>query len=185
MVRFVAGLLVFFGMHLITVTPALRRAVFRNLPDQPRRGIVALISLLGVALICLGWPSAPATRLFMPAPAAVAVAPILVPCALVLFLIGGLGFRGYIRRYLHHPMLMGAALWSGVHLAANGGLRETLLFGSFLAFSLYALGVVFGCGKRATFIPALKWDLVGIVVGLVVAIGILHSHRILFGVPVP
>lgn len=184
MALFVAGLLVFFGMHLITVTPAARRAVFRNLRDQPRRGIVALVSLLGVVLICLGWPSAPVTPVFLPAPAAITAAPFLVPVALILFLIGGLGFKGYIRRYLHHPMLMGAVLWSGTHLAANGGWRETLLFGAFLAFSLYALGVVFGCGKRATFTPALKWDVAGVLIGLVVAIGILHSHRILFGVPV-
>ena len=184
MALFVTGLILFFGVHLMTVTPVLRRAVCGSVPDQARRGLVALLSLAGVVLICLGWHAVPATPLFMPVAAAIAAAPVLVPCALILFLIGGIGFKGYIRRYLHHPMLMGAVLWSGVHLVANGGLRETILFGSFLAFSLYALGVVFGCGKHASFAPSLKWDVIGIVIGLVVAIGIMHSHRILFGVPV-
>lgn len=184
MPMFIAGLVLFFGMHLITVTPVLRRAVFGDFPVQPRRGIVALVSLVGVVLICLGWRSVPPEPAFSPSAWAVAAAPVLVPCALTLFLMGGIGFKGYIRRYLHHPMLIGAAVWAGIHLAANGSQRDTLLFGCFLAFALYALGVVFGCGKRATFTPSVKWDLAGIVLGLVVAVGILHSHRILFGVAV-
>lgn len=184
MSMFVLGLCLFFGIHVITVTPALRRAVSCGMDANPWRGVVALCSAVGIVLICTGWGRVPDQPLFAPSVEAVRAAPYLVPLAFVLFVIGGFGFKGHIRRTLHHPMLMGVALWAGVHLAANGGSRETLLFGLFLAYALYALGVVFGLGKRADFAPAIKWDLAGLAIGLFVAVGVMHSHRILFGVAV-
>jgi uncharacterized membrane protein len=182
---FLMGLFLFFAIHVITVTPILHRTLGERFPASVWRGVVALVSLAGVVLICLGWSQASNAPLFAPSPQVIRWAPTLVPIALTLMIIGGVGFKGHIRRALHHPMLIGAALWSAVHLLANGGVRETLLFGCFLAFSLYALGTVFYAGKRARFVPALKWDMAGVALGLFIAIGILHSHQMLFGVAVP
>ena len=62
--------------------------------------------------------------------------------------------------------------------------RSLLLFGAFLAFSLYALGALLRAGKRATFVAEWKWDAVGLAVGVFVAVGAMHGHRWLFGVAV-
>jgi len=184
MYLFLTGLILFFCMHVLTVTPLLRREVLGRLSDTQRKVIVALLSLAGIVLVCMGWPAAPGNLMFSPFLSVRVLAPWLVSVAFILFVAGGMGVRSHIRRYLHHPMLIGVTLWSVVHLMANGGLRETLLFWSFLAFSLYALAIEFSCGKRAVFIPSLRWDGVVVISGLLVAGGIMHAHRFLFGVAV-
>lgn len=181
--KFVLGLALFFGLHFTTATPALRRRLAKVTGEQAWKGLVALGSLAGVVLIVLGWSAVPNDPLFAPKLLAIRLAPPLVSVALVLFVIGGGNMSGHIRRTLHHPMLVGVLIWSVTHLLANGGLRETLLFGSFAIFSVYALFSLLLAGKRATFTPAWKWDVIGIVIGLVVAIGAMHGHLWLFGVP--
>ena len=115
---------------------------------------MALGSLGAIVLIGFGWKSAPNTVLFAPSALAIQLAPVLVSVALVLFVIGGGNLPGYIKRTLHHPMLVGVILWSATHLLANGGWRETVFFGAFLVFSIYALCSLLLAGKRATFVPA-------------------------------
>lgn len=181
---FVGGLFLFFVLHLVTVTPPLRRASVRRIGDNAWKGVVAIGSLAGGALIVVGWSTAPNTPLFAPSALAIRLAPWLVSLAVVLMVIGGAGLSGHIRRQLHHPMLIGVALWSVTHLLANGGWRESALFGAFLLFSLYALLALWLAGKRARFVPAAKWDVIGIAVGLLLAIGVMHGHRWLFGVAV-
>ena len=63
-------------------------------------------------------------------------------------------------------------------------MRETLLFGTFLAYSVYALITLLLSGKRPHFVPTAKWDLIGLGVGLFVSVGVMHGHRWLFGVAV-
>ncbi len=184
MSMFVSGLVLFFVLHFATATPSVRQRVVKIAGENAWKGLVALGSLGAVVLISVGWSSAPNTALFAPSALAIRLAPVLVSVALVLFVIGGGNLKGHIRRRLHHPMLAGAILWSGTHLLANGGLRETLLFGAFLVFSVYALCSLLLAGKRATFVPAWRWDAIGVVIGLFVAIGFMHGHQGLFGVAV-
>lgn len=184
MAMFFIGFTMFFALHVITATPAWRNRLVGFVGENARKGIMTLNSLAAIALICQGWADMPNDPLFAPVPAAVRAAPVLVSLALILFVIGGGNLPGHLRRRLHHPMLVGAILWSATHLLANGGVRETWLFGGFLAFSLYALVSLLRAGKRATFTPSWKYDAIGIALGTVVAIGVMHSHRWLFGVAV-
>ena len=177
-----SGLSVFLLLHLAAVTPALRAALVRVAGEKAWKATVAIGSLAAIALVVAGWGDSPATLLFAPSVAARQIAPALVSLGLVLFVIGGAGLKGHIRQRLRHPMLIGVGIWSATHLLANGGLRETLLFGGFLAFSVYALICLLLSGKRADFAPAFKWDAIGIGVGLFVAVGFMHGHRWLFGV---
>lgn len=177
------GLALFFSVHFATATPPFRRAVGARLGDNAWRGVVSLCALPGLVLIGIGWSDTPNTPLFAPQAWARQLAPALVTLALILVVIGGGKLKGHLRRQLHHPMLLGVGLWAGVHLLANGGLRETLLFGSFLAFTLYALVGLLAAGKRQDFTPALKWDLLGIAIGIALAGGVMHGHARLFGVP--
>lgn len=181
---FVSGLALFFVLHFTTATPVVRQRVALMMGEHVWRALVALGSLGAVVLIFFGWRHSPNTLLFAPSPFAIKAAPVLVTAALVLFVIGGGNLKGHIKRSLHHPMLVGAILWSGTHLLANGDMRATVLFGSFFIFSVYALIALLIAGKRATFRPAWKWDVIGLGIGLFVAIGIMHSHKLLFGVAV-
>lgn len=177
------GLALFFSVHVATATPAFRRFVATRLGEHPWRGVVSLCALTGLILVGVGWRDTPNSPLFAPLPLARQLAPALVTLALILIVVGGGKLNGYLRRHLHHPMLLGIGLWAGVHLLANGGLRETLLFGSFLAFSVYALTILLASGKRNDFTPSLKWDVVGAAIGIALAVGVMHGHARLFGVP--
>jgi len=181
---FILGLILFFGIHVTTVTPSLHRLCSARLPGQAWRGVVALLSLLGVVLICVGWHSVPNHALFAPSAWVISAAPVLVSVALILFVIGGANLNSHIRQQQRHPMVIGATIWAATHLLANGTWRETVLFGSFLLFAVYALVVLFASGKRANFQASLKWDVIGVLLGLFVAIGVMHSHKLLFGVAV-
>ena len=182
MSMFMAGLALFFVLHFITATPGVRQRLVDVSGQNVWKGLVAVGSLAGVVLIAVGWSAAPQDVVFAPSALAIGWAPVLMPIALVLFVIGGGGFAGHIRRRLHHPMLIGVILWSGTHLLANGGVRDTWLFGAFLVYSIYALCSLLLAGKRASFVPAWKWDALGIGIGLIVAMGVMHGHRWLFGV---
>ncbi len=179
---FVSGLVLFFVLHFATATPPIRQRLVKIGGENAWRGVMTLGALAAFVMIGLGWKAAPNTPLFAPSAFAIEWAPVFVFTAFILFVIGGGNLKGYIKRTLHHPMLLGVILWSGTHLLATGSLRANLLFGSFLAFSVYALCSLWFAGKRATFVPALKWDVIGIVIGLIVATGVLHSHQWLYGV---
>ena len=182
MVFLLSGLSIFLVLHVAAVTPALRGALLSVAGESVWKGMVAFGSLAAIALIVAGWSGSPTTVLFAPSRVVVRYAPLLVSLALVLFVIGGAGLPGHLRHGLRHPMLIGVGLWSATHLMVNGGLRETLLFGTFLAFSVYALITLLRSGKRSRFVPTLKWDVIGIGVGLFMALGVMHGHRWLFGV---
>lgn len=44
--------------------------------------------------------------------------------------------RNGIKARMHHPMVLGVAVWALAHLLANGTVADLLLFGSFLAWAL-------------------------------------------------
>ena len=179
----VAGLVIFLGVHLVPVFPRMRERLRRRMGDGRYKLLFTLASVAGLALIILGFANAPATpRVFAPFPAAIAVAPLAVTLAIILF--AAANMRGYLRDKLKHPMLLGLMIWATVHLLANGDLRGTLLFGAFLA---YAVIDVIAASQRSvtrTFVPAARFDVMAIVGGVAVAVAVMTLHRLLFGVPV-
>jgi uncharacterized membrane protein len=47
-------------------------------------------------------------------------------------------FPSHIKTRLKHPMLAGVKAWALAHLLSNGDLGSVLLFGTFLAWGVYA-----------------------------------------------
>ena len=126
------GLVLFLGIHLLPTVPALRAPIAERLGGGPYRGLFSVVSLAGLVLIVVGYRAAgPGERLFAPLPAAIAVAPVAMTISFILF--AAANMRTHLRRISGHPMLLGTLIWSGVHLAANGDARGTLLFGAFAA----------------------------------------------------
>ena len=177
------GLVLFLGIHLLPVVPSLRAATAARMGDKPYRGAFALVSLAGLVLIVIGYRAAdPGTQLFAPMPLAIAIAPFAVTIAFILFAAANL--RTHLRRALGHPMLYGTLIWSGVHLAANGDARSTLLFGAFFAWALIDLASAIKRHAVKTFEPLVRQDLIAIVAGIAVALVVMMFHRSLFGVAV-
>lgn len=181
----ILGLVVFLGIHLVPVLPALRAAGVARLGEQRYKGLFSLVAAAGLVMIIWGYAIAPrGEQLFAPSIGARHAAPLVMTLSFIL--LAAANMRGRIRRFLRHPMLIGVGLWALVHLLANGHAKATLLFGAFLAYMALDLGSAVARGAVKRFEPVGKHDAIAVGGGIVVALAVMAFHRILFGVaPVP
>lgn len=140
MLVMVIGLVLFFAIHLVPANVDLKKGLIGRFGGTGYKAIFSLVSLLGLALIVLGfyklqlhpgknpqlwippiWTRHLALALMLPAMIALVAA--YVP--------------SHIHVMLKHPMLIAIKTWALAHLLANGDLASLVLFGSFLAFAVY------------------------------------------------
>ena len=183
MTTLIAGLVLFIGIHLLPMAPALRGRLATQWGEPRYKGFFSLVSFAGFALIIAGyWMGERGAQLFAPAPAARSLAPYAMAVSFVL--LAAANMRGRLRQTLRHPMLLGILIWAGVHLLANGDTRGTLLFGAFFAYALVDLVSVIARGAVKTFEPVAKHDVIAVLAGIVLALLVMAGHRLLFGVKV-
>ena len=183
MLVLVAGLVLFLGIHLVPALPPLRLALVARIGEGAYKTTFSVVSALGLGLIVLGFAWAPRqVPLFAPSPLAVAIAPAAMVVSLTLFAAANL--KGHLRRVVGHPMLVGTIVWSSVHLAANGDVASTWLFGAFLAWALVDLASSIARRTAKAFEPRLAHDVVAIAAGAGAALAFAFLHRVLFGVRV-
>lgn len=179
----IAGLLVFIGIHLVPVVPALRNSAAASLGENRYKGTFSLVSAAGLVLVVWGYASAPrGEQLFAPSALAKQLAPAAV--ALSFVLLAAANMRTHIRRALKHPMLLGIGLWAATHLLANGHAKATLLFGAFLTYVVIDLGSALARGATKPFAPAARHDAIAVGSGILLALVVMGAHRWLFGIPV-
>lgn len=183
MTMLIAGLAIFFAVHLVrVVAPAWRERMAAANPGR-WKGLYALASLIGFALIVWGWivwrPDAP--QLYVPPSWGRHVAMLLVPLGLIC-LAAAYQPAGRIRATLQHPFLVGIMLWAAAHLLANGDLAGVLVFGGFLAYGLVDTVAAFGRPARVGF-ATWRGDVVAVTAGVVLTAALLLGlHQTLFGV---
>ena len=132
----VAGLLLFLGVHSISiVAPAWRDATAARL-GVGWRGIYSLLSIAGFILIVVGYGIARTASMTFYVPplwlrhlTALLMLPVF-PLLLAAYL------PGRIRTTMKHPMLAAVKFWALAHLLANGNLADVLLFGGFLIWAV-------------------------------------------------
>jgi len=179
----IAGLVIFFAVHLArVVAPGWRE---RQATAHPGawKGLYALASLIGFALIVWGWivwrPEAP--QLYVPPSWGRHAAMLLVPLGLIA-IAAAYQPAGRIRATLQHPFLVGIMLWALAHLLANGDLAGVLVFGSFLAYGLVDIVAALGRPARVGF-ATWRGDAVAVTAGIVLTAAlVLGLHQTLFGV---
>lgn len=187
MATLIAGLVLFLGMHSVSiVAPGWRDRVVARLGRPAWQGIFSLISLLGLILLVLGyadsrgqtallyvsprWLHAVSTSLMLP------VFPLLLAAYL----------PGHIKTLTKHPMLLAIKLWALAHLLVNGSVADVLLFGSLLLWA----GADRASLKRrperpVPSAPRSRWnDGIAVVVGIILYSVMLHGgHAWLIGMP--
>jgi uncharacterized membrane protein len=93
----------------------------------------------------------------------------------------------HIKARLKHPMLAGVKTWALAHLLSNGDLGSILLFGTFLAWGIYAR---IAAKRRSDLKPTAEpigWtnDALVVVLGVVVYLALGYAfHPVVIGVPV-
>lgn len=127
MLCLILGVLLFAAVHLLPTAPRARERAVERLGLTFYKGLFALLSIAGIALIAVGW-RATAPRLLYAPPGwgAFAASPI-VFVALLLFAASGVPSN--LKRLVRNPQLSGVLAWALAHLLANGDARALVLFG--------------------------------------------------------
>ena len=184
-----AGIVVFFGVHLLPSCRLLREKLIGAIGELPYKGVFAVLSLGGLALIIKGMSEAPYIAVWEPPPSAKMATAIFMVPALVLLVAAN--FNTNIKRIVRHPMSLGVLLWSLSHLLANGDLAALFLFGGFALFSLYDMRSANQPNRPAAAAAtdsiktgSIKMDLLAGVIGMTAYFLLVVFHGSLFGVAV-
>jgi uncharacterized membrane protein len=220
----VVGLLIatvlFVGLHFLL--SAVREPLVARIARRPFLGLYSLIAIITLAWMITAYRTAPYVELWPHAAWSRWLAIAVMPVATLLLVCGFLtpnptavgGERVLARadsaagifKVTRHPVMWAIALWSAVHLLANGTLASLIFFGGLLVLSLG--GIAHIERRRATdsgwqrlaaassvipFIAIVQGRAPGwlrelglwrVALGLVVYLVLLFGHREVFGVPI-
>ncbi len=135
----ILGLAVFLATHVFVSFREARASVIERVGLPLYRSLFAIVSLVGLALIIWGYAQYRAhdlIQLWSP-PAFMRHITIGLVLFAVIFVVAAF-FPSHIKTRLKHPMLAGVKTWALAHLLSNGDLGSILLFGTFLAWGVYA-----------------------------------------------
>ena len=185
----VLGLVVFLGAHVVVTLRGPRAAVIKRVGEWPYKGLMSLLSLVGLILIGYGFGRYRATGwidVWFPPGWTYYVTQLLMWPASI-FVVAAYS-RGNIWRALKHPMLVGVKTWAVAHLISNGDLGSIVLFGSFFVWAGYdRITLKYRTDPGAPAIPVggHRNDTIALVVGtiLYLALGFIF-HPIVVGVAV-
>ena len=187
----VLGLVIFLGMHCLSMARASRAALIERVGEGAYKGIYSLLSVAGIVLIAVGYGQYRAggyIPVWDPPVWTRHLALLLVWVAFVC--VAAAYLPGRIKARLKHPMLAGVKIWALAHLLANGDLGSILLFGSILAWAVAARISVkrrdVAAQHGGTAAPA-GWrnDILAVVIGTAIYLAfVFWLHPWLIGVPV-
>jgi uncharacterized membrane protein len=155
MIQLVVGLVIFLGIHSVSIVARpWRDAMVARLGAGTWKGLYSLVALLGLLML--------------------PVFPLLFATYL----------PGRLKRWAKHPMLVAVKLWALAHLLANGMLADVLLFGSLLLWAVLDRISVKRRGEAlSTAEGKILNDVLAIVLGLAVyGVFVMGGHLMLFGV---
>jgi len=137
MTLFVAGLLVFLGIHSISiVAPRWRDAQAARMGENAWKGLYAVASIVSLVAMIYGYGIARQLPVMVYAPS-MALRHLAFLLMLPVFpLLVAAYLPGRIKRLARNPMLLAVILWAASHLLANGTLNDLLLFGAFLVWAV-------------------------------------------------
>jgi uncharacterized membrane protein len=185
-----AGLALFLGTHVFTSRRPARAALIARFGEGAYKGLYSVVAVVGFVLIVYGYGALRASPqnfvVWTPPSFFSHITLLLMWLAFVIFPAAYL--PGYIKKATKHPMLLATKIWALGHLLANGDFASILLFGSFLAWAVFArisLKRREQTEPRAAFAPKWTVDIVALVVGtaLYLAFAFLF-HTLWIGVPV-
>ena len=138
MALLILGLILWTAAHLLGVmAPARRADLDARFGKGPARGLMAVVILLSVALMVIGYQRAEFIEVWQPPAFLTHLNNLLMLVAIFLFVAGR--FPSVVRRKIRHPQLTAAKTWAFAHLAVNGDLASIVLFGGILAWAVLSV----------------------------------------------
>ena len=140
MTLMVLGLVLWTAAHFFKrVAPAARQSMQDRMGDGSK-GVIALILLVSVVLMVIGYRGAEGAFYWGRSPMLTGVNNLLMLFAIALFGLGSSKSR--FRSKMRHPMLTGVALWSVSHILVNGDIASLILFGWLLIWALAEMALI-------------------------------------------
>ena len=138
MLIFLAGLLLFLGVHSVRIyADDWRERQRRKWGIHTWRGIYTVLSLVGMVLLVWGFGMLrdQPVVIWTP-PQGMRHAASLFTLLAFILLAAAYVPGNAIKARVYHPMVAGVKLWAVAHLLANGNLAHLILLGSFLAWAV-------------------------------------------------
>ncbi len=140
MTLLILGLLLWWGAHLAKrLTPGFRAGLQDRIGDASR-GVFAVLILLSVVLMTIGYQNYTGPVFWGRSAALVGINNLLMVLAVYLFAASGLKTR--ITGIIRHPQLTAFKTWAVAHLLVNGDMASFLLFGGLLAWAVVEVIVI-------------------------------------------
>ncbi|MFO7770830.1 MAG: NnrU family protein [Roseovarius gahaiensis] len=104
------------------------------------KGVAALIIVVGLVLMVIGYRGAEFVNLWYPPVWTVHLNNLLMLVAV--FVYGMSATKGRLRGKMRHPQLTAVKIWAVAHLIVNGDLASVVLFGGLLAWAVLEVVVI-------------------------------------------
>lgn len=136
MIEFVAGLVIFFGVHSVSIFAISFRNRMAEKNEILWKAIYSLISLVGLVLLIKGYGEyrLSATILYV-SPIWLKHIAALLLAPFFIFMLAPY-FPSAINKKIKHPQLVGVKIWAMAHLMVNGSSADLILFGAFLFWAV-------------------------------------------------
>jgi uncharacterized membrane protein len=139
MLVLILGLVLFLGMHAVTMKRDLREQLIERFGAGGYRGLYSAVSILGFGLLIYGYGLQRAGGYTVVWEPPVWTRHLALLLNLPIFILLAIGRRpSWLLSRVKHPMLLAVKIWATAHLLANGDLGSLLLFGGFLAWAVMA-----------------------------------------------
>ena len=184
----IIGLAIFLGTHVFVSFRDARGALIARLGVPGYRGLFASAAIVGLVVIVWGFSQYRAhdwIQIWSPPAFMRHITVGLMLIAVILFTAAFI--PSHIKAKAKHPMLAGIKTWALAHLLSNGDLGSILLFGSFLAWGVYARIAAKRRSDVGTAVAPAGWtnDIIVVVLAIVIYLALGYAfHPILIGVPV-
>ena len=178
----IAGVVIFFGVHIFSSFRAAREKMIQRLGENRYKAGYALLAIAGFILIVIGVGKAEPVPLWEPVEWGRFAAVWFMPFAFIS--LAAAFIPSNFQRFTAHPMMWGVTLWALLHLLAIGSLTGLILFGAFGLYAVHAMSSQNARGTRPSqFKRPLFTDAAVVVAGLILYWLFLRFHAKLFGVP--
>ena len=177
---FYSGIIIFFGVHLVPLITRLRLFLKDRLGEGSYMGLFSIVSLTGILLIIFGYESNSNFQYSINGKA-------YIYATYVMFFALTLNIAAvmptYIKKYTRHPMSLGIATWTVLHLLVNPDTASIILFGSFLAYSTISVLVAEHRESNSELVnPKVLYDIFAIALGIALTFLTYNFHEYLSGV---
>ena len=177
---FYSGIILFFGVHLIPLNSNIKEILKNRLGENIYKGLFSLISLFGFLLIIFGYESG-SDSLYLLNTKVFLFSGYIMFLSITVIIAANL--PTYIKIYTKHPMSLGIAIWSGLHLLTNSDISSLVLFGTFLVYSLVSVvSAELRKPKAKQRKPRIMFDSLSVFLGVILTWLAYNYHGYLSGV---